>query len=66
MGNRDGFPLAGLLNFLKAGVLVGSRTQVNFIEGANIGITVADNPGANREDVTIATHWGVIAAVPLI
>lgn len=46
---------AGLLNILKGGVAVGTEQGLNFIEGSNITLTVADNPGASRVDVTIAT-----------
>lgn len=37
----------------EAGILVGTRQQLNFIEGSNITLDVVDNPGANRVDVTV-------------
>lgn len=43
------------------GSLVGTRRQINFIEGTNASITVADNAGSNRVDVTIAGSGGVLA-----
>lgn len=38
----------------KDGVLVGTRKELNFISGANLTLTVADNAGSDRVDVTIA------------
>ena len=37
-----------------SGSTVGTRRAVNFIEGAGISVTVADNPGAEAVNVTIA------------
>lgn len=34
--------------------VAGSRPEINLIAGANTAVTAADNPGANRVDVTIA------------
>ena len=42
----------------KNGVFVGQQSGINFIEGANITITAADNPGTDRIDVTIASTGG--------
>ena len=42
----------------KAGTLVGTRQEVNFIEGSNVTITTSDNAGSNRVDVTIAAASG--------
>lgn len=39
-----------------AGVLVSTRPEINFIEAGNITITVADNPGSTRADITIASY----------
>lgn len=36
------------------GTTVGSRRQINLIQGSNISIDAVDNPGDNRTDVTIA------------
>ena len=41
-----------------AGALVGTRHNINFIQGANTTLTVADNSGANRVDVTIVSAGG--------
>jgi hypothetical protein len=42
----------------KAGTLVGTRRELNLIEGSNVTMTVADNAGANRVDVTINSAGG--------
>lgn len=42
----------------KAGVIVGTREQINLIEGSNISLIVADNPGSNRVDITVANSGG--------
>jgi lysophospholipase L1-like esterase len=36
------------------GTVVGSRAALNLVDGSNITLTVTDNPGAGRVDVTIA------------
>ncbi len=38
----------------KDGVIIGLEAYLNFITGANTTLTVTDNPGSNRIDVTIA------------
>jgi hypothetical protein len=38
----------------KAGTTIGTRQQVNLVEGTGITLTVADNPGDDRVDVTVA------------
>ena len=57
---------AGNLAYLKAvadapmkaqkdgGSVLGGRAKINFITGTSITLTVADNPGSDRIDVTIA------------
>ncbi|HYH75599.1 MAG TPA: hypothetical protein VD735_06620 [Candidatus Saccharimonadales bacterium] len=42
----------------KDGTTVATRRQINFVSGANTTLSVADNPGSNRVDVTVA------AAIP--
>lgn len=37
-----------------SGAAVGTRPALNVIDGANVALTVADNAGANRVDLTIA------------
>jgi hypothetical protein len=39
----------------KAAATVGTRKQINFIDGAGITVTVADNVGGDRVDVTVAS-----------
>jgi hypothetical protein len=41
-----------------AGVAVGVRPAVNLIEGSNVTLTIADNVGDDRVDVTIAASGG--------
>lgn len=56
--NSDGTPKDNLstqkIEVAKAGTLQGTRKQINFINGANATVTVADNGGGNRVDVTVA------------
>jgi hypothetical protein len=40
------------------GTLIGVRQETNFIAGSNVTLTVADNAGSNRVDVTIAATPG--------
>ena len=42
----------------KAGTLQGTRHQINLIEGNNITLTVSDNGGSDRVDVTIDSTAG--------
>lgn len=42
----------------KAGTLIGSRRDINLIEGTNITLTVSDNPSSKRVDVTISSTGG--------
>lgn len=42
----------------KAGVLVGTRQEINLIEGTNITLTVTDNGGSDRVDVTVNAAAG--------
>jgi hypothetical protein len=42
------------LRISKTGALVGTRQEINFIEGGGVSITVADNAGSDRVDVTIS------------
>jgi hypothetical protein len=39
----------------KSGLLVGERKYLNLIEGANTSLTVTDNAGSNRIDLTVAS-----------
>lgn len=42
----------------KAGTLQGTRKRLNLIEGSNVTLTVADNAGSDRVDVTVAASGG--------
>jgi len=44
-----------------SGATVGTRRRINFIEGTNISLTIADDAGNEEVDVTIAAS-GVVAA----
>lgn len=46
----------------KTGALVGTRPTYNYIDGSGITVTVADNPGSNRVDVTVAATGSVTPA----
>lgn len=49
---------AGSLAIAKAGSLVGTRPTLNLIEGSGATLTVTDNSGSNRVDVTVAASGG--------
>jgi hypothetical protein len=42
----------------KAGILAGTRRKLNFIDGSNVTLTVADNVTDDRVDVTVAATGG--------
>jgi hypothetical protein len=42
----------------KAGTLIGTRRKVNFIEGANVTLTIADDAINDEIDITIAATGG--------
>lgn len=41
-----------------SGAVVGTRKQLNFIEGTNVTLTIADDVGNDQVDVTIASSGG--------
>jgi hypothetical protein len=43
---------------LNGGSALPQRGTINFIEGANVSMAIADNPGQQRTDVTIASTGG--------
>ena len=45
---------SGTIDVDKNGTLVGTRPEINLIEGTNVTLTVADNPGDGRVDITVA------------
>jgi hypothetical protein len=45
----------------KNGSDVGTRAKVNYIEGSNVTLTVSDNSGAGRVDVTVAASSGGVS-----
>lgn len=45
-----------------SGVLQGTRTNLNFIQGAGITLSVADNAGADSVDVTVAATAATVSA----
>lgn len=42
------------IKIAKAASLIGTRQEINLIEGSNVSLTVSDNAGSDRVDVTIA------------
>lgn len=65
--NIDGSHVEGAsvqkVEVAKAGTLTGTRRRINLIDGSNVTVTVADNPGADRVDVTVAaTGTGIPAS----
>ncbi len=56
--NTDGSHVEGAsaqkVQVAKAGSLTGTRKQINLIDGSNVTLTVTDNPGSDRVDVTVA------------
>lgn len=66
-GGADEVNVAGLSGELadaqpvavhKNGTLVGTRSNVNLIEGTNVTLTIADDPGDDEVDITIAASGG--------
>lgn len=43
------------IDVLKDGIAVGTRKGINYITGSNTTLTVTDNAGSNRIDVTVAS-----------
>lgn len=41
-----------------SGAVVGTRKQLNFIEGSNVTLTIADDAGNDQVDITIAASGG--------
>lgn len=65
--NIDGTHVEGVstqkVQVAKAGSVTGVRKQINLIDGSNVTVTVTDNPGADRVDVTVAaTGTGIPAS----
>lgn len=46
------------IDVLKDGSAIGTRSKLNFITGSNTTLTVTDNSGASRVDVTVAATTG--------
>lgn len=49
---------AGTIEVARNGTLVSTRPRINFIQGANVTLTVTDDPGDDEVDVTIASSGG--------
>lgn len=45
-----------------SGAILGARKQLNFIEGANTTLTIADDAGNEQVDITIASSGGGLAS----
>ncbi len=50
--------LTSSVGIRKAGTLIGTRPTINFIEGANVTLTIADDSINNRVNVTITSSGG--------
>lgn len=48
----------------QAGTVIGTRKQINLIQGANVTLTTADNTGSDRVDVTIAAATTGSSGIP--
>jgi hypothetical protein len=59
-------PAATSTTVKDGGTTVGTRGAINFIEGSNVTITTADNSGADRVDITIASSGGGSASTPYL
>lgn len=73
-GGADEISVAGLSGELSSaqksevllnGASVGTRTKINLIEGTDIDLTVADNVGQNRVDITVNSTASTGAAAPI-
>jgi parallel beta-helix repeat protein len=51
--------LAANINVGNSGIIQGTQNTINFVSGSGINLTVANNPTANRVDVTLSTGSGV-------
>lgn len=49
-----------------SGANIGSRERLNFIEGSNVSLTIADDAAANEIDITIASADGVSPVNPAV
>lgn len=71
-GGSDAFTVSDLLDAIarttvrkNSGSDVGSRRRINFVEGANVTITLADDAGNEEVDVTIEASGGGGGSVTL-
>jgi hypothetical protein len=74
-GGADAISIAGLsgeaadaqkTQIMKAAVAVGTRAILNFIEGTGVSLTVADDAGNGRVNITIAASGATVPdALPL-
>ena len=55
IGSIDPAGVITAISVQKSGLLVGERKYLNLIEGANTSLTVTDNAGSNRIDLTVAS-----------
>jgi hypothetical protein len=53
----DGY-ISGIVVRENAGANIGTRPRLNFIEGSNISMTIADDPANNEIDITINSTGG--------
>lgn len=56
---------AGKVQIKKDGILIGTEKAVNLIEGLNVDLSVADDPGNEEVDVTVTASLsggGIVSA----
>jgi hypothetical protein len=46
------------LQVLLAGAVVGTRHAINFVNGANVSLSISDNVGSNQIDLTVSSTGG--------
>lgn len=54
-GTNSDWVQAGPLEIAEGGTVESQRGTINFIDGTNVTVTVADNSGSDRADITIGT-----------
>ena len=58
IGDAAGGMVSGISKNSGANVNAANRSVLNFIEGSNVTLTIADDAGGNEVDITIATSGG--------
>lgn len=64
VGEGFGLPSPGVKGRKNGGSDTGTRSRINFIEGSNVTITLADDSADDELDITIAASAGSSGATP--